>query len=292
MIKSMTGFGRCEEKFDGRGISVELKSVNHRYLEFSCHTTKGYSFLEDKLKNLIQERISRGKVDMFVSIDADNSKEIKVEVNHGVASGYINALKELVAVYHLPDDISVSMLAKYNDIFSVHKIENDEEEIWQIVKTVADKAIDRLILMRETEGKRMEEDIKNHSDIILDIISRIEERSPKTVEEYKVKLKDRIKELIGDYKLDEQRLITEVAVFADKVAVSEETVRLRSHFMQLNNFLQSDCPVGRKMDFIIQEMNREANTIGSKVCDADIAHMVVDLKSEIEKIREQIQNIE
>lgn len=292
MIKSMTGFGRYEEKFNDRGISVELKSVNHRYLEFSCHTTKGYSFLEDKLKSLVQRRISRGKVDMFVSIETDNNKEYQIEVNHGIVSGYVNAFKEIVEVYHLPNDISVSMLAKYSDIFSVHKPEEDEDEIWKMVQIVANKAIDNFIGMRETEGKRMEEDIRNHSNIILDIISKIEERSPKTVEEYKIKLKERVQELIGEYKLDEQRLITEVAIFADKVAVSEETVRLRSHFMQLDNFLQSDYPVGRKIDFIIQEMNREANTIGSKVTDANLAHMVVELKSEIEKIREQVQNIE
>ncbi len=292
MIKSMTGFGRYEEKFDGRSIYVELKSVNHRYLEFSCHTTRGYSFLEDKLKSLIQNRVSRGKVDMLVSIEADTSKECEIEVNHSVASGYVNAMKELIKVYHLPDDISVSSLTRYSDIFSVHKVNENEEELWQMVQSVANKAIDNFVAMREIEGKRMEYDIRSHSDIILDIISKIEKRSPITVQEYSIKLKNRIQELIGDYKLDEQRLITEVAIFADKVAVAEETVRLRSHFMQLDEFLRSDCPVGRKIDFIIQEMNREANTIGSKVADAEIAHLVVDLKSEIEKIREQIQNIE
>lgn len=292
MIRSMTGFGRYEEKFDGRGISVELKSVNHRYFEFYCHTTKGYSFLEDKLKSLLQSRISRGKVDMFVSIEADDSKNAEIGINYSLAGGYVNALRELAKTYNLPDDITVSVLTRYNDIFSVHKTPEDEEKLWEMVKLVANKAIDNFILMRETEGKRMEEDIRTRSNTILSIVEKIEERSPKTVEEYKLKLKERIKELIGEYKLDEQRLITEVAIFADKVAVAEETVRLRSHFKQLDNFLKSEMPIGRKVDFIIQEMNREANTIGSKVADAELAHMVVDIKAEIEKIREQIQNIE
>lgn len=294
MIKSMTGFGRCEAEIGGREITVEIRSVNHRYFEFSLRTPRGYSFLDDKLKSYVNSKISRGKVDMYVSVGASNELPAEVTVNHPLVSGYINAMKEISETYNIPNDVSVVSISRFPEVFTVHKAAEDEEQITVDVLSVADEALKSFIEMRETEGKKMKEDILCRAKTILSIVDEIEERSPQTVKEYEKRLLERIQQTLSDndVTIDEQRILTEVAVFADKVAVAEETVRLRSHFEQLNSFLNSDEPVGRKLDFIIQEMNREANTIGSKVQDAALAHKVVDIKGEIEKIREQVQNIE
>lgn len=292
MIRSMTGFGRGEATVDGRDITVEIKSVNHRYFEFNCRTTRGFGFLEEKLKSYIKERVSRGKIDMFVSLSQKEDTEAIVKINPSLALGYINALKKLSDEYGVKDDISVSTVSSYSDIFQVHKAPEDEEEVWNAVKPVLDTALNNFIAMRETEGEKMEADVMSRAKHILSIVDEIESRSPERVKEYETRLKERIEELLGSADYDEQRVITEVAIFADKVAVDEETVRLRSHFDQLKSLMDSDGEVGRKLDFIIQEMNREANTIGSKANDSSLSHMVVDIKAEIEKIREQIQNIE
>lgn len=292
MIRSMTGFGRGEATVDGRDITVEIKSVNHRYFEFNCRTTRGFGFLEEKLKSYIKERVSRGKIDMFVSLSQKEDTEAIVKINPSLALGYINALKKLSDEYGVKDDISVSTVSSYSDIFQVHKAPEDEEEVWNAVKPVLDTALNNFITMRETEGEKMKADVMSRAKHILSIVDEIESRSPERVKEYETRLKERIEELLGSADYDEQRVITEVAIFADKVAVDEETVRLRSHFDQLKSMMDSDGEVGRKLDFIIQEMNREANTIGSKANDSSLSHMVVDIKAEIEKIREQIQNIE
>ena len=292
MIKSMTGFGRSQRTVDGREITVEIKSVNHRYFEFSCRTTRGYGFLEEKLKSYISQRVARGKVDMFVSLSAPQDEQATVTVNHRLASGYISAMRELGKTYGLADDISITAVAGYPDIFTVSREPEDEEKVCSDVLSVVDEAMEAFISMREAEGERLKADILARVETILSIVEKIEKRSPETVSEYEKRLKDKITETLGDRTIDEQRVLTEVAIFSDKVAVAEETVRLRSHMAQLKKFFESDMPAGRKTDFIIQEMNREANTIGSKVQDAEIAHMVVDIKAEIEKIREQVQNVE
>lgn len=294
MIKSMTGFGRCEAEINGREITVEIKSVNHRFFEFSCRTPRGYNFLDDKLKSFVSSKVSRGKIDMFVTIGASEETPSDVTVNHQLVSGYLNAMKEISDTYAISNDVSVISLARFPDVFTVHKAAEDEEQIISDVLSVAETALDSFVSMRETEGEKMKDDILSRANVILSIVEEIEERSPQTVKEYEERLLDRIKQTLDNFgvNVDEQRILTEVAVFADKVAVAEETVRLRSHFAQLEKFLEYSEPVGRKIDFIIQEMNREANTIGSKVQDAVLAHKVVDIKSEIEKIREQVQNIE
>lgn len=294
MIKSMTGFGRCETVLNGREITVEIRSVNHRYFEFSCRTPRGYGFLDDKLKSYINSKVSRGKIDVFVSVGASDETPAEVTVNHQLVAGYLKAMKEISEAYGIENDISVVSLSRFSDIYTVHKAAEDEEQIISDVLSAVDTALESFINMREAEGQRMKADILSRANTILSIVEEIDSRSPQTVKEYEQRLLDRIKQTLADNELviDEQRILTEVAVFADKVAVAEETVRLRSHFEQLKEFLQYDEPVGRKIDFIIQEMNREANTIGSKVQDAILAHKVVDIKSEIEKIREQVQNIE
>lgn len=292
MVRSMTGYGRCETTSNGRDIAVEIKSVNHRYFELNTRVTRGYGFIEERLKRYLQTRISRGKIDVFVSIGTSDEEVADVTVNHSLASGYINALKEIGEKYGLPDDITVATVARYGDIFSVHKAAEDEEQVWQEVFPTIESAINDFVSMREAEGERMKADVLSRASTIIEIVGEIEERSPQTVIEYKAKLTERINELLANSVVDEQRIATEAAIFADKVAVDEETVRLRSHFTQMNDIMTAGGPIGRKLDFIVQEMNREANTIGSKVTDAQLAHKVVDIKAELEKIREQIQNIE
>lgn len=294
MIKSMTGFGRCRTVLHGREISVEIKSVNHRFFEFSCRTPKGYGFLDDKLKSLVNSRVSRGKIDMFVTVGTAEDTPAEVKINHSLVSGYINAMKEISETYGIENDVTVTAISRFPDVYTVSKAPENEEEITADVLEAANTAIDGFIAMREAEGEKMKADILGRAEVILATVEEIEERSPQTVKEYEERLLDRINKTLLDYNIniDEQRVLTEVAVFADKVAVAEETVRLRSHFAQLSKIMESQTPIGREIDFIIQEMNREANTIGSKVQDAEIAHKVVKIKSEIEKMREQIQNIE
>ncbi|MFR5875977.1 MAG: YicC/YloC family endoribonuclease [Eubacterium sp.] len=292
MIKSMTGFGRAVSEIDGYVITVELKSVNHRYFEFSSRIPRQYGFLDEKLKSYINARVSRGKVECFVSVEALNTDSAEVVVNNTLASAYVKALKEIAGNYDLKEDFGASTISRFQDVLVVKKADEDEEKIWNYVKSVADEAVDKFIAMRTVEGEKMRDDIYSRAKYILDCVSFIEERSPQTVKEYNDKLIERVHELIGDAALDEGRVIQEVAIYADKVAVAEETVRLRSHIDQLNTFINSDEPVGRKMDFLVQEINRETNTIGSKANDVNIARKVVEIKAEVEKIREQIQNIE
>ncbi len=292
MIKSMTGFGRAVAETDGYVITVEIKSVNHRYFEFSSRIPRQYGFLDDKLKSYINSRVSRGKVECYVSIDALNTEAAQVVVNNTLASAYVSALKELSKSYDLKEDFGASTVARFQDVLVVKKADEDEEKIWSYVKSVTDTALDKFIAMRTVEGAKMKNDISSRADYILSCVEYIEKRSPETVKEYNDKLVERVHDLIGDVSLDEGRVIQEVAIYADKVAVAEETVRLRSHLDQLKAFINADEPVGRKMDFLVQEINRETNTIGSKANDVDIARKVVDIKAEVEKIREQIQNIE
>ncbi len=292
MIKSMTGYGRACELIEGMNITVELKSVNSRYLEFSSRVYKNYSFLEDKLKTYARQLISRGKVECSVQIDALETDDVVVQLNESLASGYIAAINALCEKFGLENDYKVSNLARHSDIFAIRKAPADEDKIWEAVKTVLEKAVLAFVEMRQAEGEKLKEDILSRADTIISYVEKVEMRSPETVKEYNEKLLARMKELLGDTNVDEQRLLTEAAIFADKVAVAEETVRLRSHIDQLHSLMELSEPVGRKLDFLVQEINREANTIGSKANDIEIARTVIDIKAEIEKIREQIQNIE
>lgn len=292
MVKSMTGFGRAVKELNGYVVTVELKSVNHRYFEFYSRCPRQYGFIDDKIKSYVNSRVDRGKIECFVGIEALNTESADVAVNNTLASAYVKALKEIAQNYDLKEDFGASAISRFPDVLVLQKAEEDEEMIWSLVKETASEALDKFIEMRAVEGKKMYEDVYSRSQFILDTVSFIEERSPQTVKEYNDKLVERVHELIGDVSLDEARIIQEVAIYADKVAVAEETVRLRSHIEQLREFLNSDEAVGRKMDFLVQEINRETNTIGSKCNDVEIARKVVDMKAEIEKIREQIQNIE
>ncbi len=292
MVRSMTGYGRFQQTIDGMDITVEIKSVNHRYYEYSSRIPRAYGFLDDKLKSYIQRTISRGKVDVYVWIDTVDAPGSKVMVNYTLADGYRGALKELAERYGLEDDVTAGMLARFPDVFSVHRETEDEDAIWEAVRRVTDETLTRFVAMREREGAKLREDVLSRAAVILQAVEKVEERSPQTVQEHMEKVQARMRELLGDAAVDEQRLLTEAAIFADKIAVAEETVRLRSHLEQLEHMLAGDEPVGRKLDFLVQEINREANTIGSKAQDVTLARIVVDIKAEIEKIREQIQNIE
>lgn len=292
MIRSMTGYGRAQGELDGLNIVFEIKSVNHKFFEFSSRTPRVYGFLDEKLKSYVQSRISRGKVESFIQIEALDEAAVTVRVNHALAKGYIEAFRELEERYGLKNDVSVSVLARYGEVFSVHKEPEDEERVWNAVRRIADEAMSAFVAMRETEGGRLAADILSRADAIIENVGFIEERSPETVREYNERVAKRIAALLDGVNVDEQRLLTEAAVFADKVAVDEETVRLRSHISQLRGILAGDGAVGRKLDFLVQEINREANTIGSKSQDVAIANRVIAIKAEVEKIREQIQNIE
>lgn len=291
-MRSMTGFGRGEGTVDSRHIVFEVKSVNHKYFEVNARVTRGYLYLEEKLKAYLHQKVARGKVDVFLQIENLGESAVQVEVNHSLASGYYAALSELQEHYQLPDGPSLSLLSRYPDVFTVHKDPEDEEAVWKAVLEIVEPTVESFLRMRETEGARLKADIMEKAGRILGLVDQVEALSPGTVAEYRERLQNKIQELLGDSRFDEQRVLTEVAVFADKVAVDEETVRLRSHFAQLEKLVNSEEPVGRKIDFLVQEMNREANTIGSKSQNTDIAYLVVDIKSEIEKIREQVQNVE
>ena len=292
MIKSMTGYGKCEQTIDSLNVTVEINSVNHRYFEFSARVPREYGFLEDKLKKYCNSLITRGKVECYVSVEDLEEREMEVNVNETLAAGYVKALKELSERFGLKDDISAVTLSRYPDVITLHKASEDEERIWNAVKTVAETAVSKFIEMRETEGSKLRGDILSRADYIIECVEFIEGRSPETVREYNEKLKQRMKELLGDAAVDEQRLLNEAAIYADKIAVDEETVRLRSHISQLREFMNSSEAIGRKLDFLVQEINREANTIGSKAQDVDKAKQVIAIKAEVEKIREQVQNIE
>lgn len=292
MIKSMTGYGKSEQTIDSLNVTVEIKSVNHRYFEFSARVPREYGFLEEKLKKYCNSLITRGKVECYVSVEDLEEREMEVNVNETLAAGYVKALKELSERFGLKDDISAVTLSRYPDVITLHKASEDEERIWNAVKAVAETAVSKFIEMRETEGGKLRGDILSRADYIIECVEFIEGRSPETVREYNEKLKQRMKELLGDAAVDEQRLLNEAAIYADKIAVDEETVRLRSHISQLREFMNSSEAIGRKLDFLVQEINREANTIGSKAQDVDIAKKVIAIKAEVEKIREQVQNIE
>ncbi len=298
MVRSMTGYGRCEmtaesQTGDTRNIVVEIKSVNHRFLEVGMRVTRDFSFIEDPVRKFISSRLGRGKVDVFISVGSSENAESEVSVNVPLAKAYADALARLSAECPgVTNDVTASLLARYPDVITVRKKPEDEETILAEVMPAVESALGDFIAMREAEGERMKADVLSRAKTILSIVGEIEQRAPQIVLEYKSRLTERMKELLESASVDEQRIATEAAIFADKIAVDEETVRLRSHFTQMNDVLSNGGAVGRKLDFIVQEMNREANTIGSKITDATLAHKVVDIKAELEKIREQIQNIE
>ena len=293
MISSMTGYGRGQCTSDGMDVTVEIKSVNHRYYEFSARTPRNYLFLEEKLKSFFAQGISRGKVECFVQITTLDDENINVSANIPLAKSYLAALKEISENLGVSAEVSANAIARYNDVLEIKKAEVDEEKVWNTVKVAAEDALKGMIIMRQAEGEKLKNDVLSRLDFISGKVQMIESRSPETVKEYSQKLLTRMREALGDnIHIDEQRILAEAAIYADKVAVAEETVRLSSHMSQLKTFLVADEAIGRKMDFLVQEMNREANTIGSKAQDVEIARAVLDIKAEIEKIREQIQNIE
>ncbi len=292
MVRSMTGFGRAKNQINGFDVTVEIKSVNHRYFEFSLRIPRSYNFLEEKIKNFLSQKISRGKVEVSILIDDLNQNSTVVEINREYADAYIKALADLSKQYKIKNDLKASTLALNSEMFKVRRVAVEDEVIEAAIMPVLEEAVENFISMRSVEGERLLKDVTSRTESILSKVEFVEARSPETVTAYKEKITQKIKEMLSDNTVDEQRVLTEVAIFADRVAVAEETVRLRSHIKQFNSLLLSDEAVGRKLDFIVQEMNREANTIGSKAQDIEIAHTVVDIKSEIEKIREQIQNME
>lgn len=292
MIRSMTGYGRHQEVIDGRDVLVEIRSVNHRFYEFSARVPRAYGYLEGKLKSILGGKITRGKVEVNVSIFNADGKEALIEANRSIAQGYIDALRNVNKELKLEDDISLSHIMRLQDVFIIKNVVDDEEEIWNCVHIVAEKALQKFLSMREIEGESLKEDILSRIDTISDIVTNINERSPEICKEYQEKLYSKITEILQTTSIDEQRILTEVAIFAEKTAIDEEIVRLDSHVKQFVTILESGGTVGRKLDFLVQELNREINTIGSKAHDIDITQMVVEIKSEIEKIREQIQNIE
>ncbi len=292
MIKSMTGFGRGHEVLGGRDITVEIRAVNHRYYEFSCRIPRSLGFMEEKLKSLLQGKINRGKVEVSVLVYNVDAPDEKISINKEVVKEYIEALRSVKDEFGLNDDLSLSNIMRIPDAFTVIKTEADEEQLWADVKCVAETALDKFIAMRETEGERMKADILSRLSTIEGWVGIVEERSPAIVEDYRKKLYDRMCEVLNNANIDENRILLEAGIFSEKTAVDEETVRLRSHIAQFRSMLDSADAIGRKLDFLVQEMNRETNTIGSKVQDIEVTRIVVDQKSEIEKIREQIQNIE
>lgn len=292
MVRSMTGFGRAQLSVEGFNITVEIKSVNHRYFEFSAKMPRVYSFLEEKIKSFLSSEISRGKVECALQIETTADESVVVSVNEPLAKGYVNALQTLSEMFSLSSDASALSIARFPDVLSVTKAPVDEDKLWCGVEEALRQVLAQFIEMREREGEKLKNDVLSRADIIISNVEFIEERSPETVKLYNEKLLERMRSVLGDAQVDEARILTEAAVYADKVAVAEETVRLRSHIDQLRTMLSSDQAIGRKLDFLVQEINREANTIGSKAQDIDIARRVIDIKAEVEKIREQIQNIE
>ncbi len=292
MIKSMTGFGRGHNVLNGRDITVEIRAVNHRYYEFSCRIPRSMGFAEERLKSLLQGKINRGKVEVSVLVSNTAVNDEQITLNTEVIRSYIEAMRAAGEQFGLEEDLSVSDILRIPDAFTVIKTDVDEEQLWEDVRSVAEEALSRFISMRETEGERMKADILSRLDRIENWVGFIEERSPQVVEDYRKRLYDKMCEVLKSKEIDENRILIEAGIFSEKTAVDEETVRLRSHIAQFRTMLESAEPVGRKLDFLVQEMNRETNTIGSKVQDIEVTRVVVDQKSEIEKIREQIQNIE
>ncbi len=292
MIRSMTGFGRAQASVEGYNITVEIRSVNHRYFEFYAKIPRTYAFLEEKVKSTLSGGISRGKVECSVQIEATADESVVVTVNEPLARGYVNAIDSISEMFGINNDISAMSVARFSDVLSISKAPVDEDALWEKVEPVVKAALEGFISMRETEGAKLKADVLSRAETILNNVAYIEERSPETVKQYSEKLLERMRNVLEDVQVDEARILTEAAIYADKIAVAEETVRLRSHIEQLDNMLNSNEAIGRKLDFLVQEINREANTIGSKAQDVDIARRVIDIKAEVEKIREQIQNIE
>ncbi|MGE5614436.1 MAG: YicC/YloC family endoribonuclease [Bacillota bacterium] len=292
MIKSMTGYGRGEISQDGREFLVEIKSVNHRYSDIFIKMPRQVGFLEDRVRELVGRTVSRGKIDVFVTYYNYSSDARHVTFDEALAKTYISAVESLRDRYGLKDDITVSLISKYPEVLRVEQDEEDEEYLWSLLKVATEDALASLIRMREIEGEGLKNALLERVDYIDEVIVKLAERAPEVPLEYKAKLMSRISELLGQQPVDESRVAMEVAIFADKCSIDEELVRLKSHVCQVREILQMDMPVGRKLDFLVQEMNREINTIGSKANDLVITRYVVDIKSEIEKIREQVQNIE
>ena len=292
MVKSMTGYGRARQERNGRNITVEVRSVNNRYLDCTVKMPRAYIFAEDAMKALVQKYISRGKVDVFVTVDAVTADQTVVQVNEPLARSYYQALSRLREMFSLEDELSASTLARFPDVLAVPKAEEDLEMISADICAVLEEALTAHRQMRSVEGEKLFSDIAGRADTIESVVAKVEERSPQTVSEYRARLEAKMREVLQSTTIDESRILTEAAIFADKIAVDEETVRLRSHLSQLRTMLSGDEPVGRKLDFLIQEVNRECNTIGSKCNDLTIARDVVNMKAEVEKIREQVQNIE
>lgn len=292
MIKSMTGYGRYEHIDENRKIVIDLRSVNHRYCDVSVKVPRAYGYLEDKIKEYVASNISRGKVEVFLYIENYTSNDKVVTVDHVLAQNYYDVLKELKETYELRNEVGISDLARFSDIFITRQQDEDKDKAWEMVLSCLAPAVDDFVAMRIREGERLKENLNERANTIKTLVAEIKMRSPEIVKEYETRLRARIDELLGDYKADEGRILTEVGVMADKVCIDEELVRLTSHFEELEKILSLSEPVGRKLDFLVQEINRETNTIGSKANDFGLAKHVVEIKSEIEKLREQIQNIE
>ncbi len=292
MVKSMTGYGRAVETVNDREFTVELRSVNNRYLDCTVKLPRMVSFAEDAVKQAVKNTISRGKVDVFISIRSEAAADVTVTLNTAMVEGYLAAMKQMAENYDIRNDISVSLISRMNEVFSVDKPKVDEDALLADLMGVVDQALANYDAMRTAEGKALENDLRSRGETILELVSQVEAGSGQTVIDYRTRLENKLKEVLANTAIDESRILTEAAIFADKVAVDEETVRLRSHLEQMNNMLSSGGAIGRKLDFLLQEMNRETNTIGSKCSDVRLARIVVDIKAELEKIREQTQNIE
>ena len=288
----MTGYGRAVETVNGREFTVELRSVNNRYLDCSVRLPRMLSFAEESVKQSVKNAVSRGKVDVFISLRSDAEEEVSVSLNKAVLEGYLAAMRQMVTEYGVQDDISVSTVSRLPEVFSVEKKEVDEDQLQKDLLGVVAKALESYNAMRETEGAALDRDLRNRGQTILEYVSQVEAGNGQTVMDYRTRLENKLREVLENTAIDESRILTEAAIFADKVAVDEETVRLRSHLQQMNTMLDGGGAIGRKLDFLLQEMNREANTIGSKCTDVRLARIVVDIKAELEKIREQTQNIE
>ena len=292
MLCSMTGYGRAQQILNGRDITIELRSVNNRYLDLSIKLPRLYTFAEEAVRSRVQSRLNRGKVDIYVTIRDAGAEKSQISLNRPVLEGYLAAMREMVRDYGVQDDISAAALSRFSDVFTVEKAEEDEQQVKTDLLTVLDQALDAFVAMRQREGAALERDLTAKCDTVLDLVAQVAERSPATVAEYRARLYDKMQEVLSSATIDESRILTEAAIYADKVAVDEEITRLRSHVDQMRSMLSGGGSVGRKLDFLMQEMNREANTIGSKGNDVTLARIVVDLKAELEKMREQIQNLE
>ena len=292
MVKSMTGYGRAVETVNGREFTVELRSVNNRYLDCTVKLPRSLSFAEEAVKQAVKNTISRGKVDVYISVHSETAADVQVTLNAAMVEGYLAAMKQMVDTYGVRDDISVSLLSRMNEVFTVEKPQVDEEQLLADLMSVVDKALKSYDAMRAGEGKALENDLRSRGNTILELVAQVEAGNSQTVIDYRTRLYNKLKEVLANTAIDESRILTEAAIFADKVCVDEETVRLRSHLEQMNAMLTAGGALGRKLDFLLQEMNRESNTIGSKCTDVKLARIVVDIKAELEKIREQTQNIE